>query len=101
MRVWHKFNAIRSEHDGINFPSKKESQRYKQLKQLKELGEITFFLRQVPFHLAGGVKYICDFLVFWSNGEVTIEDVKGMKTDLYQAKKKIVEATYPITITEV
>ena len=101
MRVWHKFNAIRSEHDGIKFPSKKECQRYKQLKQLKELGEITFFLRQVPFHLAGGVKYICDFLVFWSNGEVTIEDVKGMKTDLYRAKKKMVEATYPISITEV
>ena len=101
MRVLHKFNAIRSEYDGIKFPSKKECQRYKQLKQLQELGEIAFFLRQVPFHLSGGVKYVCDFLIFWSNGEVTIEDVKGMKTDLYRAKKKMVEATYPINITEV
>lgn len=101
MRTWHKFNALRSEYDNIKFPSKKECERYKQLKELQKLGEIAFFLRQVPFHLSGSVKYVCDFVVFWTNGEVTIEDVKGMKTDLYKAKKKMVEATYPITITEV
>lgn len=101
MRLRHKFNAVRLEYDGIKFPSKKECQRYKQLKQLQVLGEITFFLRQVPFHLSGGVKYVCDFFIFWANGEVTIEDVKGMKTSLYTAKKKMVEATYPIKITEV
>jgi hypothetical protein len=38
--------------------------------------------------------------VFWVNGVVTIEDVKGMKTPMYILKKKQVEAIYPITITE-
>ena len=101
MRARHKFNAVRSELDGIKFPSKKECNRYRQLKLLQASGEVSFCLRQVPFHLVGGVKYVCDFLIFWSDGNVTIEDVKGMKTSLYTAKKKMVEATYPIEITEI
>lgn len=101
MRLRHKFNAACVETDGIKFPSKKESKRYLELKVLKESGEVLFFLRQVPFHLSGGVKYVCDFLIFWADGNVTIEDVKGMKTTVYTAKKKMVEATYPIKITEV
>lgn len=101
MRLKHKFNAIQVEKDGIKFPSKKEAKRYLQLKQLQALGEIIFFLRQVPFHLSGGVKYVCDFVIFWADGNVTIEDVKGIKTSIYIAKKKMVEATYPIKITEI
>jgi hypothetical protein len=58
-------------------------------------------LRQVPLHLPGGVKYVCDFQVFWQDGHVSFEDVKGMKTPLYIAKKKIVEELYPIQIQEI
>lgn len=101
MYIRHKFKAKPQELDGIKFPSKKEAKRYRELKTLQELGEVLFFLRQVPFHLEAGVKYVCDFLVFWINGEVTIEDVKGIKTDMYILKKKMVEATYPVTITEI
>jgi len=97
----HKFNAINTELDGIKFPSKKEAQRYQELKRLQHNGEILFFLRQIPFHLVAQVKYVCDFLVFWSNGQITFEDVKGLKTDMYKLKKKQVEATYPITIKEI
>lgn len=66
-----------------------------------QLVDISFFLRQVPMHLPGGVKYVCDYLIFWSDGNVSFEDVKGYRTDLYKAKKKIVEAKYPIKIEEV
>ena len=97
----HKFRAKPCEDDGIKFASLKERKRYRELKFLQEKGEILFFLRQVPFHLQAGVKYVCDFVVFWTSGEVTIEDVKGIKTDMYILKKKMVEAIYPITITEV
>ena len=75
----HKFKAKRTEVDDIKFSSKKEAKRYNTLKSLQNGGEIVFFLRQVPFHLPGGVKYVCDFLIFWANGIVTIEDVKGFK----------------------
>ena len=101
MKVRHKFKAKPQEYDGIKFPSKAEAKRYLELKVLQEKGEVLFFLRQVPFHLAGGVKYVCDFMIFWADGSVTVEDVKGMKTPLYVAKKKMVESTYPVEIIEV
>lgn len=99
--IKHKFKARRTNVDGIKFSSKKEANRYNILKLLQKSGDILFFLRQVPFHLPGGVKYICDFLIFWTNGDVTIEDVKGFKTEIYKAKKKMVEALYPVEISEI
>lgn len=99
--IRHKFYAKTTELDGITFSSKKEAKRYTELKMLKAASEVLFYLRQVPFHLPGNVRYVCDFMVFWADGEITIEDVKGMKLRLYEAKKKILEATYPIEITEI
>jgi hypothetical protein len=88
--------------DGITFDSKKEAKRYTELKLLHEMGEVVVFLMQVPFRLPGGVRYRADFLVFWSTGEVTVEDVKGMRTAEYKAKKKMVEELYaPVVITEI
>lgn len=98
--IKHKFHAIPTELDGIKFASKKEAKRYKDLILLKKAGDILFFLRQVPFHLPGNIKYLCDFVIFWTNGEVTFEDIKGMKTAIYILKKKQVETLYPIKITE-
>ena len=100
-KLQHKFGAKPTSSDGIKFASKKEHKRYQELKVLQQHGELLFFLRQVPFHLPGGVKYLCDFMNFWQNGSVTIEDVKGMKTPMYILKKKQVEKLYPITITEI
>ena len=97
----HKFKAKPCEYENIKFASKKEAKRYLELKELQRLGEVIFFLRQTPFHLTGSVKYVCDYLVFWKDGYVSIEDVKGMRTDMYKLKKKQVETLYPITITEI
>ena len=97
----HKFRAISTELDGIKFASRKEARRYRELRLLEKSGELLFFLRQVPFHLPANVKYVCDFLCFWKDDTVTVEDVKGIKTPLYILKKKQVEATYPVSITEV
>ena len=97
----HKFRAIPTELDGIKFASRKEAKRYRELRLLEKSGELLFFLRQVPFHLPGNVKYVCDFFCFWKDGNITIEDVKGIKMPMYVLKKKQVEAIYPIQITEV
>jgi hypothetical protein len=86
--------------DGILFDSIKECERYKELKLLQEQGVIVFFLRQVPFDLPGGIKWRCDFLVFWADGEVSVEDVKGHATEMYKLKKRQVEQLYPVTIME-
>lgn len=98
--AWHKFRAQRTEIDGISFSSKKEARYYQNLLLAKKSGELLFFLRQVPFHLGGGVRYICDFGEFWKNGEVRFVDTKGFRTPMYIAKKKMVEALYPVTIIE-
>ena len=97
----HKFHAKPCEYNGIKFASKKERKRYQELELLQSAGDIVFFIRQTPWHLPGGVKYVSDFMIFWKDGNVTIEDVKGYKTDTYKAKKKLVEALYPININEV
>jgi hypothetical protein len=99
--VRHKFKAQRCRQDGFKFASKKELKRYNELKILQQTGEVKFFQRQTPWHLPGGVKYVLDFQVKWSNGNDTYEDVKGYKTPLYLTKKKMVEAIYPIRITEI
>lgn len=95
-----KFNAVICEADGIKFRSKKERKRYLELMALKNAGEIKYFLMQVPFRLPGNTKYLLDFLVFWKDGQVTHEDVKGMKTPMFIMKKKQVETLYPIFIVE-
>jgi hypothetical protein len=97
----HKFKAIQTVCDGIKFSSKKEAKRYNELKCLQSNKDVIFFLRQVPFYLPGNTKYVCDFQVFWSDGNVTFEDVKGFKTPTYILKKKMVENLYPITLIEI
>lgn len=98
---FHKFNAVRTECDGIKFDSKKEAAYYVDLKLRVKAGEIVFFLRQVPLHLPGGVTLRLDFLEFHTDGTVHFVDVKGMRTPQYIDKKKIAEATYPVEIEEV
>jgi hypothetical protein len=98
--IKHKFNAKITERDGIKFHSRKEAYYYDELKSKVEAGLVLFFHRQVPIDLPGGVKYRVDFLEFHSDGTVHYVDVKGYKTPEYKAKKKMVEAIYPITIEE-
>lgn len=85
--------------DGITFDSKKEARRYGELKLLRAAGEC-WFLRQPRFDLPGGTKYTADFQVFWKDGRMSVEDVKGYRTAAYIRAKKQVEALYPVTIEE-
>ena len=100
-KLTHKFKAKRVEYDGIKFASTREGNYYLSLKRRQEDGEVLFFLRQVPFHLDGNVKYFCDFQVFLADGTIEFVDVKGIRLNMYLVKKKLVEAKYPIEIREV
>ncbi len=97
-RQKHKFSAERTELDGIKFPSKKEKNYYAQLLVRQRIGEVVFFLRQVPFHLPGGTKYVVDFQEFMADGTVRFVDVKGFQTKEFIRAKKQVEAMYPVQI---
>ena len=95
----HKYNAKPTTTHGIRFDSKREAAYYEILLLRVRDGAVLTFLRQVPFHLAGGVRYVCDFLEFHRDGAVHFIDVKGMQTESFKAKKRMVEALYaPIEI---
>lgn len=95
----HKYNASPQRVDGHRFDSKAEAAFAQVLEQEKADGLIIQYLRQVPFHLPGGVKYVCDFMVFNADGEVRFIDVKGMDTPASKIKRKQVEELYaPIRI---
>ena len=97
----HKFNAAPTLCDGIRFDSKKEAAYYVQLKLRVQAKEVVMFLRQVPFHLPGGVKLVVDFQEFHSDGSVHFIDVKGFATPEFKAKRRIVENLYPVKIETV
>lgn len=108
----HKYGAKKTELDGIKFDSKKEAARYRELKLLERAGEIRDLRLQVPYELqpkfrkAGktwrSVTYVADFVYQTKDGREVIEDVKGMRTDVYRLKRKLFEYKYPDkTITEI
>lgn len=96
----HKYNAKKTVVDGITFDSKKEAVRYKELKALELVGKIDRLELQPRFVLMDGfryegkairkIEYIADFLYRdLSTYELVVEDVKGVKTDVYKLKKKL------------
>jgi hypothetical protein len=105
----NKFNASKTEVDGIVFDSKKEATRYKQLKILQKAGLIGFLKLQVEYKLeCNGEKvasYIADFeYVLTETGEKVVEDVKSdvtRKLPTYRLKKKLMKAMHGIEIKEV
>jgi len=90
--------AQHTESDGIKFPSKLEARWYRIIKDLKDAGEVLFFLRQVPFHLTPTVTYRADFMLFFEDGHVEIWECKGYDTPEWKIKKELVENLYPVKI---
>lgn len=104
-----KYGAIKTIVDGITFDSKKEALRYSELKLLQKLGVIKSFSCQPVFLLLDGykrsdgkrirpIKYVADFLINYPDGSVDIEDVKGILTEVFKIKRKLLEAKYDIII---
>ena len=95
-----KYKNIRVQCNGKWFDSKKEMHRYQQLELLQRAGKIKNLCCQVTYDLLPTTRidgqtqrkttYIADF-VYWDiekDCEV-IEDVKGMRTDAYKIKRKL------------
>jgi len=101
--VKNKYRAKKTTVDGIKFDSKKEAARYRDLKLLEKAGEITDLELQPKYDLiVNDTKcgfYKADFR-YIENGKEVVEDVKGMKTPVYNIKKKLIKAIYGIIIFE-
>ena len=99
-----KYYAKKVEYDGIVFDSKLEGARYKILKQMQDRGEISELEVQVPYECVVEGKKICknfaDFR-YRCGDDVMVEDTKGIITQVFRLKKKLVEALYPGLIIQI
>lgn len=99
-----KYGNKKTVYNGFTYDSKKEAAYAQELDLRVRAGDIHSWERQVPLEIKVNdrkiCKYIADFLVKYANGKQEFVDVKGMKTDVYRLKKKLVEAIYGITIIE-
>ena len=97
--AYNKYKAKKTEIDGIKFDSKREMNRYCELKLLEKAKEISNLQLQPKFLLIDGFKYkgkkiqamnyIADFQYIEKDGTEVVEDVKGFKTKEYNIKKKL------------
>jgi hypothetical protein len=106
--------------DGITHDSRKEALRWQELKRLEEAGKIYELRRQMEFLLippqyeyiqTGKRKkrkvveracvYRADFVYHDENGNLIVEDVKGLRTRDYIIKRKMMLYVYGIRIIEV
>lgn len=99
--------------NGEKFDSRKEANRYCELSLLERAGRIKDLRKQVKYVLIPAQRdktgkmleyeasYIADF-VYWdfSLGCEVVEDVKGVRTDIYKLKKKLMLWVHGIRITE-
>lgn len=83
--------------DGIKFDSALESRCYESLRLRQKAGDIAFFLRQVPFHLEGGVVYRADFVAILPCA-VEVIDATGHMTPAKSNKLKQVNARYGVDV---
>ena len=104
-----KYRNKKTTLDGYTFQSKKEANRYFELKMLQKAGEITALELQPKFEIVPDViwlhasrilrkrYYIADFAYF-ENGNKTVEDVKSAitrKNPVYTLKRQLFLLKYP------
>lgn len=106
-----KYHAKKTVVDGITFDSKREANRYGELKLLERAGAIKGLHRQVRYELipafdAGGkhyrpTSYVADFVYTdCKTGEKIVEDCKGYRTDVYRLKAKLFAHKFGVAILE-
>lgn len=107
-----KYRNTKCEHDGIKFDSLKERAHWFRLVERLAAGEICDLELQVPFVIAEATviagkkkrarRYIADFVYFvTATGEHVVEDVKGMKTAMYEFKRHLMKTVHNIEIVEI
>lgn len=104
-----KYRNIPTVVDGVRFSSRAEAKRWDELRMLEKAGEIAELHRQVafPLYAQGDSKvgdYVADF-VYWLPAPAgfapsqVIEDVKGIRTALFDWKARHFKAQYQKDIT--
>ena len=108
MTMSNKYGAkkIKDPATGFVFDSKAEFIRWCELRILERAGKISDLQRQVKYELIPKQKgeractYLADFVYKDSDGNTVVEDTKGVKTDAYRIKKKLMLFVHGIRIKE-
>lgn len=107
-----KYRSRKAVLDGIVFDSQLEANRYAELKLLERAGEITDLRTQVRYTLipsqkkpSGGteraVTYTADFAYRDKFGREIVEDSKGVRTQQYIIRRKLMLYVHGIEVKEV
>lgn len=99
-----KWHNVRTTVNGITFASKREADRYAELKLELLAGEIDDLELQKPFSLEVNGMHICDYIadfVYKRDGLQIVEDAKGKATDVFRIKRALMRAVLGIEIVEV
>lgn len=93
-----KYHAEKTTIDGIKFDSRFEAEHYASLKLLEKAGVISDLKLQPRYLLQEGftyqghrerkIEYVADF-EYIRDGHKIAEDCKGVKTPVYQLKRKL------------
>jgi hypothetical protein len=104
MKRQSKYKSVPTFVGDIRFASKAEAKRYEELRLMLSAGLITKLRIQPRYELhVDGIKigeYRPDF-DYCEGAELKVEDVKGVRTDLFIWKKKHFEAQYKIPVIEI
>ena len=120
-----KYNSKKVIVDDIKFDFRKEANRWFELRMLERAGKISNLQRQYKFvliptqieqyerygktgkRLLDGQRviekecaYYADF-VYYEDGKLVAEDVKGFRTEVYKIKRKMMLEKYGIRIKEI
>ncbi len=94
------------------YASRKEHRRANELKLLQKAGIISNLREQVRYELIPAqydnqgklieraCSYVADFVYTEKNGETIVEDTKGMRTDVYRIKRKLMLHVHGVKIIE-
>lgn len=95
----NKYHAEIVEYRDKKYDSKGEAEYAMKLDWRKKAGEITEITPQYPIKIiVNGVficNYVIDFRIKLTNGICEYHEYKGMETDLWKLKWKLVKALYP------
>lgn len=96
-----KYGNKKTTIDDEKFDSQKEARRWGELKIKNRAGLISKPIRQYAFELPGGIEYRADFVYFdYLQKKFIVEDTKGVRTDVYIIKKKLLLEACGLEILE-
>lgn len=106
-----KYHSRKTVLDGITFDSGAEASRWSQLRLMERANLIHDLERQVSFQLVPEetgpdgkrlrpMRYVADFVYKDAEGKVHVEDVKGVRTEAYKIKKRLMWHILGIAVEE-